>query len=66
MGRTDPKKKTYSFSITYRSFFTMFPQMWINETKHKKGGKFWGLLASKYHQPKLTLFSKKFKCFFGR
>jgi hypothetical protein len=40
MERTDPKKKTSSFSIAYRSLFTMFPQMWKNETKHKRGGKF--------------------------
>jgi len=37
VGRTDPEKKISSFSMTYKSLFTMFPQMWINETKQKRG-----------------------------
>jgi hypothetical protein len=36
-GRTDPKKKISSFSISYESLCTMFPQMWINEIKDKEG-----------------------------
>jgi hypothetical protein len=43
MGRTDPKKKISSFSISYKSLFTMFPQLWINELKNQRGEKFWGL-----------------------
>jgi hypothetical protein len=38
-GRTDPKKKISSFSMTYKSLFTMFPQMWINELKNQRGEK---------------------------
>jgi hypothetical protein len=34
MGRANPKKKTSSFSNSYKSLFTMFPQMWINEIKN--------------------------------
>jgi hypothetical protein len=33
MGRAVPRKKNSSFSTSYESLFTMFPQMWINETK---------------------------------
>jgi hypothetical protein len=37
MGRKDPKKKKSSFSMTYKSFFTMFPQLWINEINYSRG-----------------------------
>jgi len=40
MGWIDPKKKTFSFSISYKSLFTMFPQLWINEIKNQRGEKF--------------------------
>jgi len=36
-GRTDPEKKISSFSISYKSLCTMFPQLWINEIKDKEG-----------------------------
>jgi hypothetical protein len=39
IGRTDPKKKISSFSISYKSLCTMFPQLWINEIKDKEGKK---------------------------
>jgi len=35
MGRTDPKNKIASFSIGYKSLFTMFPQLWINEIEER-------------------------------
>jgi hypothetical protein len=37
--RTDPKKKIFSFSISYKSLCTTFPQLWINEIKDKEGKK---------------------------
>jgi hypothetical protein len=37
VGRIDPKKKIFSFSISYKSLCTMFPQLWINEIKDKEG-----------------------------
>jgi len=37
IGRTDPKKKTSSFSISYMSLCTTFPQLWINEITDKEG-----------------------------
>jgi len=37
IGRTDPEKKICSFSISYKSLCTMFPQLWINEIKDKEG-----------------------------
>jgi hypothetical protein len=37
MGGTHPKKKISSFSISYKSLCTMFPQLWINEIKAKEG-----------------------------
>jgi hypothetical protein len=37
MGRKDPKNKNSSFSISYKSFSTMFPQMWINEIQKTRG-----------------------------
>jgi len=40
-GRTDPEKKISSFSLSYKSLCTMFPQLWINEIKDKEG-KFFG------------------------
>jgi hypothetical protein len=39
MGKEGPKKKIYSFSISYESLCTMFPQLWINEIKDKEGKK---------------------------
>jgi hypothetical protein len=36
-GRTAPERKTYSFSISYKSLCTTFPQLWINEIKDKEG-----------------------------
>jgi hypothetical protein len=33
------ERKSYLFSMGYESLFTMFPQMWINETKRKRGEK---------------------------
>jgi hypothetical protein len=39
VGRIDPKKKIFSFSICYKSLCTMFPQLWINEIKDKEGKK---------------------------
>jgi hypothetical protein len=36
-GRTGPGKKISSFSISYKSLCTMFPQLWINEIKDKEG-----------------------------
>jgi hypothetical protein len=40
MGRADPKKKIPSFSISYMSLCTTFPQLWINEIKDKEGKNF--------------------------
>jgi hypothetical protein len=37
IGRTDPNKKTPSFSVSYKSLCTTFPQLWINEIKDKEG-----------------------------
>jgi hypothetical protein len=31
MGRVRPKRKNPSFLISYKTLFTMFPQMWITE-----------------------------------
>jgi hypothetical protein len=42
MGRSDPKKKKSSFSISYESLFTMFPHLWINEIKNQRGENIWG------------------------
>jgi hypothetical protein len=39
MGRANPNKKSSSFSVGYKSLFTMFPQMWISEIKLKRGEK---------------------------
>ena len=39
VGRIDPKKKTFSFSISYKSLCTLFPQLWTNEIKDKEGKK---------------------------
>jgi len=39
MDKGDPKKKISSFSISYKSLCTMFPQLWINEIKDKEGKK---------------------------
>jgi len=36
-GRTDPEKKISSFSISYKSLCTTFPQLWIKEIKDKEG-----------------------------
>jgi len=36
-GRTNPERKILSFSISYKSLCTMFPQLWINEIKDKEG-----------------------------
>jgi hypothetical protein len=35
-GQT-PKRKYQSFSISYKSLCTTFPQLWINEIKDKEG-----------------------------
>jgi hypothetical protein len=37
IGWTDPEKKISSFSISYKSLCTTFPQLWINEIKDKEG-----------------------------
>jgi hypothetical protein len=37
IGRTDPRKKIPSFSVSYMSLCTTFPQLWINEIKDKEG-----------------------------
>jgi len=37
IGRPNPKNKNSSFSNTYNTLFTMFPQLWINEIKKKRG-----------------------------
>jgi hypothetical protein len=37
IGRTGPRKKIASFSISYMSLCTKFPQLWINEIKDKEG-----------------------------
>ena len=37
VGRTDPNKKKLSFSSSYMSLCTTFPQLWINEIKTKRG-----------------------------
>jgi hypothetical protein len=37
MGGTHPKEKISSFSISYKSLCTMFPQLWINEITDKEG-----------------------------
>ena len=50
----------------YESLFTMFPQLWINETKRKRGEKLEDQSRNCYQQIKLTLFEKKFKYFFSR
>jgi hypothetical protein len=39
MVRASPRKKNLLFLIGYESLFTMFPQLWINETKRKRGEK---------------------------
>jgi hypothetical protein len=39
MARASPKKKKLLFLTGYESLFTMFPQLWINETKRKRGEK---------------------------
>jgi len=39
MDKEDPKKKISSFSISYESLCTTFPQLWINEIKDKEGKK---------------------------
>jgi hypothetical protein len=36
-GWTDPRNKKSSFSISYKSLCTTFPQLWINEIKDKEG-----------------------------
>jgi hypothetical protein len=36
-GGTTHKKKISSFSVSYKSLCTMFPQLWINEIKDKEG-----------------------------
>jgi hypothetical protein len=33
------ERKSYLFLMGYESLFTMFPQLWINETKRKRGEK---------------------------
>jgi hypothetical protein len=48
----------------YESLFTMFPQMWINETKRKRGEKLEDQSHNYYRSFRLTLFEKKFKYFF--
>jgi hypothetical protein len=40
IGWTNPEKKKSSFSISYKSLCTMFPQLWINEIKDKEGKNF--------------------------
>jgi hypothetical protein len=45
----------------YESFFTMFPQLWINEIEGKI---FEDQSRNCYQLYKLTLFEKKFKYFF--
>jgi len=50
--------------MDYESLFTMFPQMWINETKLKSGEKIEDQSHISYRQHKLTLFKEKFKYFF--
>jgi hypothetical protein len=42
MGENGRKKKICSFSVTYKSLFTLFPQMWINENKKERGEILWG------------------------
>jgi hypothetical protein len=42
-GWIETEKKTFSFSISYKSLFTMFPQLWISEIKNQRGEKIWGL-----------------------
>jgi hypothetical protein len=37
MGRPDHERKSHSFLMSYRAFFTMFPQLWINELKETEG-----------------------------
>jgi hypothetical protein len=37
IGRANAKIKNSSFSITYNILSTVFPQLWINETKIKRG-----------------------------
>jgi len=39
MGEEGPKKEISSFSISYKSLCTMFPQLWINEIRDKEGEK---------------------------
>jgi len=49
MGKNGRKKKSCSFSVTYKSLFTLFPQMWINENK-KKEGKVYGEITDLFSQ----------------
>ena len=64
MARASPRKKKLLFLIGYESLFTMFPQLWINETKRKRGEKSEDQSRNCYQNNKLTLFEKKFKYFF--
>jgi hypothetical protein len=56
MARTSPRKKKLSFLMGYESLFTMFPQMWINETKRKRGEKLEDQSRNYNQGLKLTLF----------
>jgi len=59
------ERKSYLFLMGYESLFTMFPQMWINETKRKTGEKLEDQSHNYYRSFRLTLFEKKFKYFFS-
>jgi len=61
IGRANAKNKYSSFSITYNILSTMFPQLWINETKRKRGK----ILRIKFTDIILTSFLKKYKYYFN-
>jgi hypothetical protein len=60
-GRTDPKKRILSFSISYKSLCTTFPQLWINEIKDEKRNNSWGI--SFENKPMINPLFKKIKLF---
>jgi hypothetical protein len=43
IGENCRKKKIYSFSVSYKSFLTVIPQLWINEKQVERGENLWGI-----------------------
>lgn len=61
-GKT-PKTKIFSFSISYESLCTTFPQLWINDIKDKEGKKLRINLLYSNREQILTPSIKKIKSF---